>query len=187
MMTASTPSLAASLLAAWAACGLLALALTARTPNGRRRPSNRPTLLAHVDEAMILDIAQAALQGGTSIPGALLAIHEAVAESESAGLDVAARTLLLGGTWEEAWGQVPARFQSLRDALQPAWEDGAAPSALLRQAAEGIRQGRSRRAREAAARLGAHLVLPLGLCFLPAFVMLGIVPVIASVGLSLFH
>jgi putative uncharacterized protein (fragment) len=30
-------------------------------------------------------------------------------------------------------------------------------------------------------------VLPLGLCHLPAFIVLGIVPVVASVGLDLLH
>ena len=40
---------------------------------------------------------------------------------------------------------------------------------------------------EAAERLAVRLVLPLGLCHLPAFIVLGIVPVVASVGLDLLH
>ncbi|WP_418606028.1 hypothetical protein [Georgenia sp. SUBG003] len=39
-----------------------------------------------------------------------------------------------------------------------------------------------REAQEAAARLGVRLVLPLGLCFLPAFVLLGLVPVVLAAG-----
>jgi pilus assembly protein TadC len=33
--------------------------------------------------------------------------------------------------------------------------------------------------------LGVRLVLPLGLCFLPAFVLVGLVPVLASLGRGL--
>jgi pilus assembly protein TadC len=36
------------------------------------------------------------------------------------------------------------------------------------------------RTRTAAGALGVQLVLPLGLCFLPAFVLLGLVPMILS-------
>jgi len=40
-------------------------------------------------------------------------------------------------------------------------------------------------AREAAGRLGVRLVLPLGLCFLPAFILIGLVPVILSLAAGL--
>ena len=42
-------------------------------------------------------------------------------------------------------------------------------------------------AREAAAALGSKLVLPLGLCFLPAFVVLGIVPTVIATGMKFFE
>ena len=38
---------------------------------------------------------------------------------------------------------------------------------------------------EAAERLAVRLVLPLGACHLPAFVILGIAPVVASVGMGM--
>ena len=54
------------------------------------------------------------------------------------------------------------------------------PGAALRAAAGTLRRERHVRALEAAARLGVRLVLPLGLCYLPAFVLVGLVPVIVS-------
>jgi len=45
--------------------------------------------------------------------------------------------------------------------------------------------GRHARDEEAAERLAVRLVLPLGACHLPAFVILGIAPVVASVGMSM--
>lgn len=63
--------------------------------------------------------------------------------------------------------------------------DGAAPGPALRAGAEQLVRERRAQVREAAGRLGVRLVLPLGLCFLPAFVLLGLVPVMVSVGAQL--
>ncbi|EGF54590.1 conserved domain protein [Actinomyces sp. oral taxon 170 str. F0386] len=51
--------------------------------------------------------------------------------------------------------------------------------------AASLRAGRHARDEEAAERLAVRLVLPLGACHLPAFVILGIAPVVASVGMSM--
>lgn len=42
-------------------------------------------------------------------------------------------------------------------------------------------------ARGAASRLGVRLVLPLGLCYLPAFVLLGVMPVVAQLAGGIFE
>ena len=57
--------------------------------------------------------------------------------------------------------------------------DGGAPvaTAVSRLAAEVRAEGRSA-AEQAARRVGVLAVAPLGLCFLPAFVLLGVVPVV---------
>lgn len=67
-------------------------------------------------------------------------------------------------------------------ALEPAWNDGVDPVPLLERAAASWQAKRDRRAREAAARLGVRLVLPLGTCYLPAFVLVGVMPVILATG-----
>lgn len=150
-------------------------------------PRVRGPAMALIDPAMASDLMAAALSGGSSIPTALMSLYKALGEEKEAnGLDVTSRTLLMGGTWEEAWRDVPVRFDPLKDALEPAWHDGAAPLALLERSAATFRERRARRAREAAAQLGSKLVMPLGLCFLPAFVAIGIVPVIAAAGLDIF-
>ena len=140
-----------------------------------------------VDEALVLDLAAAALSAGASVPGVLTALGAAL-EEEGAG--VVGRALLLGAPWEEAW-QAPedeqwrARRSRLESCLRPGWEDGASPAALLAATAASLRAGRRARDEEAAERLAVRLVLPLGACHLPAFVILGIAPVVASVGMSM--
>jgi tight adherence protein B len=61
-------------------------------------------------------------------------------------------------------------------------EDAGVPAAeLLRAEAERQRYEARARGQAAAARLGVQLLLPLGLCILPAFVLLAVVPLIVSV------
>ena len=139
-----------------------------------------------VDEALVLDLAAAALSAGASVPAVLTSLGQALGE-ESAG--VVGRALLLGAPWEEAW-EAPdderwrRRRTRLEACLRPGWEDGASPAALLAATAAGLRAGRHARDEEAAERLAVRLVLPLGAFHLPAFVILGIAPVVASVGMG---
>jgi Flp pilus assembly protein TadB len=74
----------------------------------------------------------------------------------------------------------PPPVRALGRALLRSAESGAAPAAILRNVADDAR-ATARTAGEVAARRAAVVaVLPLGLCFLPAFVLLGIVPLVAS-------
>lgn len=146
-----------------------------------------------VDEALVLDLTAAALAAGASLPGALKALGEALGEEEPA---VVGRALLLGADWDEAWrapepdddgggGRWREHYARLESCLRPGWEDGASPAALLAATAASLRAGRRAADEEAAERLAVRLVVPLGLCHLPAFVVLGIAPVVLGVGLDL--
>lgn len=151
---------------------------------GRFRPE--PAASVRIDAAVLADIMAAALAAGAAIPSALMAMGRAVPGDQGQELLRVAAVLRLGGNWESAWEQSGADLQVLARALAPAWSDGVAPGALLAQVAERIRAERAAAARDAAARLGVRLVLPMGLCWLPAFVLLGLVPVLLSAGGSLW-
>ncbi|MFP7696424.1 hypothetical protein [Trueperella sp. LYQ143] len=152
-----------------------ALGLVWVVPGPGRVP--RSVELRSTDSAVLLDLAAAALSAGLSIPGTLHALGIATGGAQ---LTTTANLLLMGAGWEEAWADSRACDMPIREALYAAWTDGAAPVPLCVRAAQSVRLARQRRAREAAARLSAQLVLPLGLCFLPAFIFLGIVPVVAG-------
>ncbi|MDO5025139.1 MAG: hypothetical protein Q4E03_01280 [Trueperella sp.] len=154
-----------------------------------------------VDEAVVLDLASAGLGSGMAIPDLLRTLHLALIPPgaadasnssirrpnrtpENKSLLEVANLLLMGATWAEAWEN--AGLLRLAGALQPAWDDGAAPLPLLARSAQSLRLARARLVREDAERLGAKLVLPLGLCFLPAFVLLGVVPIVVSAAGTLF-
>lgn len=147
------------------------------------RPAPQP---GEVDAAVLADILRAAIQAGASIPTALIAVGRALPGARGRQFTQVAATLRLGGTWQAAWEHADADLHVLARVLQPAWDDGVAPGALLTHAANDIRRRRADAAREAAARLGVRLVLPMGLCWLPAFVLLGLAPVLLSTGGSLW-
>lgn len=167
-------------------CALAALpwSCTLRPPRRRSRtgPRDHGRASTRVDEAVLLDLMRSALTAGAGVSRALDAVARAVPHQQGAPLRAVVAALALGAEWEEAWREAPREHEGLRRALQPAWDGGVSPVPLLRQAADSIRRQRLRRAREAAARLGVRLVLPLGLCLLPAFVLFGLLPVLLSTG-----
>lgn len=138
-----------------------------------------------VDVQVVLELAAAAIRSGAGVPRALEATGLAVGGSTGAALTRAAHALVLGAAWEQAWAGAPVELGPMVRALRGAWLDGAAPGEALRAAGEEVRQVRRSTARTAAARLGVRLVLPLGACYLPAFVLVGLVPVLLALGADL--
>ncbi len=133
-----------------------------------------------VDVVLVLDLLEVAVASGAALPRAVQAVGDAVGGDDGAALTAAARALVLGAGWPAAWSAVPSRFAPVAECLADSWSSGAAPGPRLRAAADEVNRDRRRTAREAAGRLGVRLVLPLGLCLLPSFVLLGLVPVVVS-------
>src|SRR5262249_11326846 len=93
------------------------------------------------------------------------------------------RALRLGATADEAWsylGDVAGATRVVR-AARRSQHSGAAFAGSLQRVADDLRADRLIAADATARRAGVLIVLPLGLCFLPAFVLTGLVPVIVAV------
>ncbi|GGG55438.1 hypothetical protein GCM10011374_18000 [Kocuria dechangensis] len=89
--------------------------------------------------------------------------------------------LRLGLPWETAWasaGDLPPHLEDYRRALAFTATSGAPSARSLRSQAAQVRRAAYRRAERAAEALSVQLVLPLGLCSLPAFVCWGVLPVV---------
>lgn len=132
-----------------------------------------------LDPAVACELLAVAIAAGSSVPGALEALGEA---AEAPQVAVAGRLLRLGAKWEEAVEEIEGTWAEVVGPLRGAWCHGVDPAPALRVAAATVRARRAALARVEAERLAVHLVLPLGLCFLPAFILLGLVPVVLSVG-----
>ena len=142
--------------------------------NGAEQTSNMPP----VDTALVLELLAAQLRAGLAPLAALGTLAEAL---NSRPLHTVCQRLQMGSNWGSAWsGSAAGTFGELRDALAPAYTGGAPSTALLLSLADAHRLSERRAAERAAGKLSVALVVPLGLCSLPAFICLGIVPIIIS-------
>lgn len=141
---------------------------------GGEQALNAPT----VDTALVLELLAAQLRAGLAPLAALGTLAEAL---NSRPLYTVCQRLQMGSSWGSAWsGSAAGPFGELRDALAPAYTGGAPSTALLLSLADAHRLSERRAAERAAGKLSVALVVPLGLCSLPAFICLGIVPIIIS-------
>jgi Flp pilus assembly protein TadB len=92
--------------------------------------------------------------------------------------------LRLGAPVESAWAEaLQGGGESLRplaDAYVATSSDGSALVVRLTRLADEALEASAASALAAARRVGVQAVLPLGLCFLPAFVAVGVVPVVVA-------
>ena len=68
----------------------------------------------------------------------------------------------------------------IRAALEPSWLHGDAPAVRLESALEQLDADERSAIERRAARLSVKLLVPTGLCFLPAFIMVGVIPSMVS-------
>ena len=137
-----------------------------------------PADAAPVDTALVLELLAAQLRAGLAPLAALGTLAEAL---NSRPLRTVCQRLQMGSGWGSAWsGSAAGTFGELRDALAPAYTGGAPSTALLLSLADAHRLSERRAAERAAGKLSVALVVPLGLCSLPAFICLGIVPILIS-------
>lgn len=129
-----------------------------------------------VDPALACDLVASGLACGAAIPRALDALADACAQE---CLAWTATSLRLGTTWADAWEDTPAWAHPLHDALEASWTCGSAPEIMLARCAAWERRTRLADAQTRAEELSVRLVGPLGVFFLPAFLALGIAPLLA--------
>lgn len=135
---------------------------------------------ATVTTALVLDVLAALLGAGRSLPAALDDLARALPGAR--GLRVTSALLLWGRGWEEAWAGMREDLVWAEAAarLRPLHRSGMAGARTLAEAAAAVRQQTRRQDERAAEELAVRLVMPLGLCLLPAFVCWGVVPVVMA-------
>ncbi len=148
--------------------------------SGRAATPGQPGAVASVP--LLLELLGTALESGLTVQGALRVVA-GVAEPVVRGclLQVVAG-LEIGASWDDSWEGKLLRSDMVKihDALSFGALTGASVAPLLYAEAQQSRRMAGRSAEKRAAALGVKLVLPLGLCALPAFIALGVVPVVMA-------
>jgi pilus assembly protein TadC len=140
-------------------------------------------LRAVADLPLAADLLAACLRAGAPVDRAASAVGDALGGPLGERLEQVARSLRLGGTPAEAWAHVAdvAGAGRLIGAAVRSSSSGGALAGALTRLADDLRSDRTVAAQAAAQRAGVLIVLPLGLCFLPAFLLAGLVPVVVAV------
>lgn len=159
--------------------------LSRQEPRSRRRwREQRAT-----DLPAALDLLSLCLRSGTPIGPALKQVASVLDGSLAADLSGVAALHELGAEAPVAWSELaedPVLAPVARAVARTA-HSGSALAAAFESVASQLRGQRQQEA-EAAARRAAVLVMaPLGLCFLPAFVCLGVVPTVLGVAATVLH
>ncbi|AEV81378.1 secretion system protein [Actinoplanes sp. SE50] len=138
---------------------------------------------AGADLPLGVDLLAAALRAGAPVDRAAAAVADAVGGPLGARMQRTARSLRLGAGPAEAWAHLaglPGADRLTATAIRSSASGGALAAALERLAGD-LRADRAVATQAAAERAAVFIVLPLGLCFLPAFLLAGLVPVLIAV------
>jgi len=164
--------------------GLSAAGLVAVRAARRRTAARRLAVRAAAAPA-VLDLLGAGLLAGLNPHLAILRVAERAPEALREELAEAAAVLRLGGTPAAALQAAAERsgldeLRAAAAALEAAERWGAPPAEALAARAEALRTRARLRADAEAGRAAVRLAFPLVLCFLPAFVLLTVVPTVAG-------
>ena len=128
------------------------------------------------------DLMAACLSGGAGVGDALAASLVAVGpwlQSRGEPVVVALRSGEQPDSAWQSWMSDPRLAPIARTCMRTAGSGAAAASELTRVAAR-LRAGQRTARQQRVARASIWIVLPLGTCFLPAFVAVGVVPLVVS-------
>ncbi|RNL83289.1 type II secretion system F family protein [Halostreptopolyspora alba] len=147
-----------------------------------RRPGRTAGAGAVAGLPVAVDLLAAGVRAGGTISGVLAAVTPALGGPLGGALAGVAERVRLGAEPAAAWRgpHAPAELAAVGRAIARASETGAPITDILERQATEARQRERTRVHAATQRLGVLVVAPLGLCFLPAFVLIGIVPLAAG-------
>ena len=127
-----------------------------------RNPPDSDVRSCNLPLPLILEMLSVAIRQGASIPRALITVGNIVEGEFGGGLRSAGERLNSGMPWNEAWSS------------------GSSPVNRLATAIEQLDWDEQSRIEQSAAKLSIRLLLPTGLCMLPAFVAIGVIPAVMS-------
>lgn len=131
---------------------------------------------------LVADLLSATMAAGSTVRAALVVVSQAVGEPTSGAVRPVVAALDLGADTGTAWALLAhdPSLGPIAQAIQRSTESGAPLSSVLARIADDLRRRHQSSVEVAARSAGVRAVLPLVACFLPAFLLLGVVPVVAA-------
>lgn len=161
---------------------------------GRRSAAGRSAVVrepagSRLRHAAGWDVLAACLLVGLPVPRAVDAAADELSGAAANALHRVAELLRLGADPEQAWAPALARpeLNRLARRARRAAQSGAALAEAAGTIAAELRIEAQHAAEAGAQRAGVLITGPLGLCFLPAFLCLGVVPVVIGLATRLLQ
>ena len=168
-----------------AVTGLAATIATERLLRRSGAPVDDRRALAR-DLPVACDLLAVCLTAGTPVGAALAAVGGSVAGPLGARLTEVGALYRLGAAPRQAWSGEPPPVDALARVVVRAGESGSAVVPALQRLAADLRAGGRGETEAAVRRAGVWVLAPLGLCFLPAFLCLGVVPLVLGIAADVF-
>jgi Flp pilus assembly protein TadB len=132
---------------------------------------------------VVLDLLVICLRSGTPVVAAFEIVASAVPGTLAADLTTAARLQRLGATAASAWEdyRYDPVLSPVADAVALSADSGSRLAESFERLAGDRRAELALEGEARARRAGVLAMAPLGLCFLPAFISLGVVPLVLSI------
>jgi Flp pilus assembly protein TadB len=146
------------------------------------RRARRPPKADPMAIATTWDLLAACLRAGLPVPTAITAVADELPATAAQALRSSADLLALGADPDTAWSPAAkcSDTAALARGARRAAQSGTALAGLVTDLAATVRANAADAAEATAQRAGVLITMPLGLCFLPSFVCLGIAPVIVG-------
>lgn len=165
------------------AAGLVAAAVSWRVLRGVEAPATRRER-EEVERTLphLIDLFAATLRAGAEPVAGLAQVCAALPGPAAQQLAPVVEQSRWGASAVEAWGSV-AHVEALAPlvrAMVRSQSSGASVVLAVERLADELARESSARAEDAARRVGVSAAVPLGVCLLPAFLLMGVVPTVAS-------
>lgn len=134
------------------------------------------------DLPFAVDLLVACVAAGRSPTAGVAAVAEAIPGALGDRLREVSGRLALGADHERVWRDLAADpvLAPLGHSLARSTHTGSSVTAVLTRCADDVRRQRRARADTVARGVGVRAAAPLGACFLPAFLLIGVVPTIVG-------
>ena len=146
------------------------------------RRARRPPAADPMAVAATWDLLAACLRAGLPVPTAMTVVAGELPAEPARALRSSAELLALGADPATAWAPATACQDTapLARGARRTTQSGTALADLVTDLAVKVRAAAADNAEATAQRAGVLITVPLGLCFLPAFLCLGVAPVVAG-------
>ena len=161
---------------------------------GRQERKRKSSDVGRSDEislqaSVVADVLAATLAAGAPIEAALRGAAEASDQPTRGQLERVVSALEWGADQHQAWAALPDApgFAPVARVVVRSHTTGASMSDALESAAVALRKTHVTAVEARARAAGVRSVAPLALCFLPAYLLVGVVPVVAGFAGDLFR